>query len=333
MSQTLDQKLDAAIAEYLAACDAGTPPEPEAFLARYPDLAASLADFIDQHHRLRGVVRQVQDGRVNFQSADPAEAPTLEPGTGRTVDDSLGRVRYFGDYELVQELARGGMGVVFRARQLSLNRVVALKMILAGQLASAAEIQRFRTEAEAAANLDHPHILPIYEVGEHQGQQYFSMKLVEGGSLAQRLGDYRRQPQAAVTLMIQLARAVHYAHQRGILHRDLKPANVLLDQAGTPFITDFGLAKRTEGGSELTQTGAIVGTPSYMAPEQARGEKQLTTAVDVHALGASLCELLTGQPPYRGATVMDTVVQVLEQEPKPPTNWPPAWIGTWRSSP
>jgi WD40 repeat protein len=323
MSQTLDRTLDAAIAEYLAACDAGTPPERAAFLARYPDLGTSLADFIDQHHRLRGVVRQVHNATVDFQPVHPAEAPTLEPGAGRAVDESLGRIRYFGDYELVQELARGGMGVVFRARQVSLNREVALKMILAGQLASAAEIQRFRTEAEAAANLDHPHILPIYEVGEHQGQQYFSMKLVEGGSLAQRLGEYRRQPRAVATLMIQLARAIHYAHQRGILHRDLKPANVLLDQAGTPFITDFGLAKRTEGGSELTHTGAIVGTPSYMAPEQARAEKQLTTAVDVHALGAILYELLTGQPPYRGATVMDTVMQVLEQEPKPPEQLAP----------
>jgi WD40 repeat protein len=227
-------------------------------------------------------------------------------------------VRYFGDYELLEEIARGGMGVVFKARQVSLNREVALKMILTGQLASAADVARFRAEAEAAANLDHSNVLPIYEIGEHLGQQYFSMKLVPGGSLARKVTELVKDPKAAVAMFVKVCRAVDFAHRRGILHRDLKPGNILLDADGMPYVTDFGLAKKVEGDSTLTQSGAIVGTPSYMAPEQARAEKGLTTGVDVYALGAILYELLTGQPPFRGPTVLDTILQVLDKEPAAP---------------
>lgn len=233
------------------------------------------------------------------------------------------RIRYFGDYELLTEIARGGMGAVFRAKQVSLNRTVALKMILSGQFASSEDVRRFHFEAQAAAKLDHPHIVPIYEIGEHEGQHYFSMKLIEGTSLAQAMRSQETRPtiRRAVEWMGTVSRAVHHAHQRGVFHRDLKPGNVLLDSAGEPHITDFGLARRVEGDSELTQTGLIVGTPSYMAPEQAAGEKQLTTGVDVYSLGAVLYEMLTGRPPFKGESSVDTLLQVMAREPDSPRRW------------
>src|SRR5262245_45101941 len=207
-------------------------------------------------------------------------------------------------------------------------------MILAGKLASEADIQRFRQEAESVAALDHPNILPIYEAGEHEGQHFFSMRLVEGGSLADLLAQSPRPSvRAFVNLLAQVCRAVHYAHQRGVLHRDIKPSNILLAGASpltpdshslTPLVTDFGLAKKVEGESSITHTGAVLGTPSYMAPEQARADRRLSTAADVYSLGAILYEILAGRPPFRAASVAETLAEVMTREPPHPRSIEPA---------
>jgi WD40 repeat protein len=314
-----EQRLHEIIAAYLEAVQAGEEPDRQELVRRHPDLASELAAFFADHDKLRHLAGPMQPAEplARPEAVYAADTPTLPPGEMPRASAGV-RIRYFGDYELLEEIARGGMGVVYRARQVSLNRTVALKMILTGQLASAADVQRFHTEAEAAANLDHPHIVPIYEVGEHEGQHYFSMKLIDGGSLSEHVARFTQDPKATARLLATVARAVHHAHQRGILHRDLKPGNILIDPQGQPHVTDFGLAKRVEGNLRQTQTGVIVGTPSYMPPEQARSEKVLTTAVDVYSLGAILYELLTGQPPFKAATPLDTVLQVLEREPERP---------------
>ena len=224
-----------------------------------------------------------------------------------------------GDYELLEEVGRGGQGVVFRARQRSLNRIVALKVIGLGQWATKAHLRRFRLEAEAAASLDHPCIVPIYEVGERDGQCYFSMKFVEGGQLDEVV---KRSPMSirhAVELIAKVARTVHYAHEHGILHRDIKPGNILLDAKGEPQLTDFGLARLVESESTVTRTLEVLGTPSYMAPEQATGNNtNLTKATDVYGLGAVLYQLLTSDPPFAGGTTYETIKLLLETEPRPP---------------
>ena len=228
-------------------------------------------------------------------------------------------ISYFGDYELLDVLGRGGMGVVYKARQVSLDRTVALKMILSGQLSSEREVARFHAEAEAAAKLDHPGIVPIHEIGEHNGQHYFSMGYVEGTSLASKLRDGPLSAKEATTLVQQVAEAVQHAHDHGIIHRDLKPANVLLDKEGQPRLTDFGLAKRLESDSELTASGQVMGSPAYMSPEQAEGRvKELGPATDIYSLGTVLYSLLTGRPPFLSDTVADTLMQVINQEPVSP---------------
>jgi WD40 repeat protein len=263
-------------------------------------------------------------------SSSVHDAATLPPRADVTVDlgastpasfeaATPSHIRYFGDYEIIREIARGGMGVVFEARQISLNRKVAIKMILAGQLANETDVKRFYTEAEAAANLDHPGIVPIFEVGQHEGLHYFSMGFVEGQSLSHRLAQGPLLPRQAAELILRACEAIEYAHQRCVIHRDLKPANIQLDQTSKPRITDFGLAKRLQTDSGLTGSGQIMGTPSYMPPEQVGGKRgDVGPTADVYALGATLYCALTGRPPFQAATAMDTVIQVVSDEPVPP---------------
>jgi WD40 repeat protein len=303
--------------DYLTAVDAGQAPARQDILNLHPHFASDLAAFFaDQDHMALDV--------APLRNVGPTDATLLNNPC-------------FGDYELLEEVGRGGMGVVFKGRQVSLNRPVALKMILAGGLASPIDVQRFQAEAEMGAHLNHPHIVPIYEVGEHRGQHYFSMKLMEGGSLAGRLSDglwkmdHPEQQRKAAHLIATLARAVEHAHQRGLLHRDLKPGNILFDREDRPHVSDFGLSKRmqpaAEGeqarGGNLTVSGMIVGTPSYMAPEQATARRTITTAADVYSLGAILYELLAGKAPFQANTPLETLQQVISSEPVRPRSLNP----------
>jgi hypothetical protein len=229
------------------------------------------------------------------------------------------RVHYFGDYELLKELARDGMGVVWKARQVSLNRIVAVKLLLAGKFSSPEFVKRFQAEAEAAANLQHPNIVAIHEVGEHEGQHYFSMDFVDGQSLAERARENPLPPELAAGYLKTIAEAIHYAHQRGILHRDIKPSNILIDSVDRPRITDFGLAKRLNQDSDMTLSGQVLGTPHYMSPEQAQGRRTaVTVASDVYSLGAVLYYLLTGRPLFDGETVEGVLEGVVNREPASP---------------
>ena len=285
------------------AVEAGQSPDREALLAANPDLADGAA----------GVLRQsgwdrAGDGR---RAAAACRAACCR------------KLRYFGDYELLEEVARGGMGIVYKARQTSLNRIVAVKMILAGQLATPDDVRRFRTEAEAAANLQHPNIVAVHEVGIHESQHYFSMEFVEGQNLAALVRENPLPARRAAEYVQTIARAVHYAHQQGTLHRDLKPSNVLIDTRDQVRITDFGLATRSRAGSDQhgsrTTTGQVLGTPSYMAPEQAAGKRRLVgPAADIYSLGVILYELLTGRPPFRAESAVETLHQVIHVEPASP---------------
>ncbi len=234
-------------------------------------------------------------------------------------------VKYFGDYELLSVIARGGMGVVYKARQISLHRIVALKMVLSSEFAPPEEVQRFYSEAKAAALLDHPGIVSIFEVGEHNGQHFFSMTYVEGSSLAAKLNQGSLEPIEAARLIREVAQAVQYAHEHGVIHRDLKPSDILLDLQDRPRDTDFGLTKRMSQDQGLTLSGQILGTPSYMPPEQAAGKINVVGAAsDVYALGAVLDLMLTGRPPFQAASSIETLRQVVELEPAAPSQLNPS---------
>jgi serine/threonine protein kinase len=319
-----ERELDEVLATYLQAVDSGHAPERHELLTRYPNLALQLSAFFvaqDSVSRLTDPLRSTV-GPAAEESV--LQEPTVPISEGALPADS--RLRSFGDYELLGLIGRGGMSVVYKARQKSLNRLVALKMIRADQLATAEDIRRFRREAETAAELDHPAAVPIYEVGQWDGEGldtpiiYFSMKLIDGHDLASwcRQAPDGVDERRIARVLATAARALQHAHERGILHRDLKPSNVLLDREERVYVMDFGLATRLRREPSLTQTGALIGTPCYMPPEQAAGVKDLTPAADVYGLGATLYALLTGRPPFQGASVFDTIQSVKTSEPVPP---------------
>jgi serine/threonine-protein kinase len=315
-----EERLGELFGEWLESLERGEVPDRQQWLARHPEFAADLEElFTDEErlHALAGPLRAAAQAAL-LPTPTPARTPVPAGPDGGPPGPAGPTPGTFGDYELLEEIGRGGMGVVYRARQRSLGRLVALKLFRDGPL-DGGDLRRFRHEAEVVAQLDHPRVVPIYEVGEHQGRVYFSMKLVEGGGLDACLDRFRANPPAAAGLVAAVARAVHHAHQRGILHRDLKPANILLDRDGRPHVTDFGLAKRVGVELGLTRSGAMVGTPAYMAPEQAAGRRgAVTTATDVYGLGALLYALLTGKAPFHGASVLETLEQVKARDPEPP---------------
>jgi len=289
--------------EYLARLQAGQRPDREAVLGEHPELASAL-ECLDALEHI----------------APSAELTPSAPHETVEFGSALGELpRDFGSYELIEEIGRGGMGVVYKARQKGLDRTVAIKMILASHLASAEHVRRFRAEAKAAAALQHSHIVHIHDVGQLHGQHYFAMEYVDGTSLAERIAQGPVDVETAVRLVAQVARAIGHLHQHGIIHRDLKPSNVLLDADEQPYVTDFGLAKVFAADSQTTATGVIAGTPSYMPPEQASGQShQVGPRSDVYSLGAILYELLTGRPPFQEENPLDTLMQVLSREPTLP---------------
>ena len=295
----------------------GRTPDLDDLARRYPDLADELRDLWAAAWIAEEVART-----LGLADATPSETTSEWDSTPPPIalpDFAVAVAPRFGGCELLEELGRGGMGVVYRARQPGLGRVVALKRLLHGVSSLPHDVARFRAEAEAAARLDHPHIVPVYSVDAHEGEPYFLMKYIEGTTLAKRLAEGPMPAREAAALLAPVCRAIHYAHQRGVLHRDLKPSNILIDRDGGPHVGDFGLAKRIDVDASLTQSGAILGTPSYMAPEQAAGGRGATgPASDVYGLGAILYQMLTGRPPFQSANPFDTILLVLEHDPVPP---------------
>jgi len=299
----------------------------ETMVREHPDLAGQLRELFAAMSVADAVAEQ---STIYYSFAEAAAGPPsgLVPPDGQWgaaggfVPGSTPLPAAFGDYELVEEIARGGMGVVYRAIQKSLGRTVAIKMLLRRDLAGPAEIARFRSEAEAAAQLDHPGIVSIFEVGEEAGHPFYSMQFIEGTTLSRRLTAGPLPPREAAAILAKVADAVQVAHDNGVLHRDLKPSNILIDSTGEPHVSDFGLAKRIEAAESMTHTGAIIGTPCYMSPEQAAGSRgDVGPTSDVWSLGAILYQMLTGRPPFQAAGPMDTLLAVLETDPPLPRSF------------
>jgi serine/threonine protein kinase len=301
VSSSRDAKINEIIASYLDAIQEGNPAAKTEWLQKYPQFVSELSSFF-----------------TDLEAAEAVVSPTQPLGTIQTSQV----VSQLGNYELLEKIGQGGMGAVFKARQVNLNRLVALKLVLAGELASEADVERFRREAESAAQLQHPGIVRIHEVGEQEGQHFFSMDLVEGTDLAAVIRERSLSPEEAVGYLLRTTEAVQYAHEQGVIHRDLKPANTLIDRANEPRITDFGLAKRIEEDSDLTESGAVLGTPSYMSPEQALGQQAEKTS-DIYALGAILYEMLTARPPFKADSPVEMILQVRDNEPVPPRQMNP----------
>jgi len=303
---------------YLAKLQAGERPDREAFLREHPELS-QVVKCLEALEMLAPPSSIASPSHCQKDVTASGEGDEDTGGSGLAwplPSPSSDLPRDFGPYELIREIGRGGMGVVYEARQKGLDRSVAIKMILASHLAAPDLVHRFQAEAKAAARLRHSHIVPIHDVGQLHGQDYFSMEYIDGESLAQRIAKGPLEPLTAVRIVATVARAVEHLHHQGIIHRDLKPSNILLDSEEQPYVTDFGLAKVFAPGSDMTATGIIAGTPSYMAPEQASGRRaEIGPATDVYSLGAVLYELLTGQPPFRGETPLDTLMDVLSGDP------------------
>jgi WD40 repeat protein len=324
----VERPVDKVLAAVIAALDAGRGVDPREWVARYPEFAPDLEEFfadlgaVEEQFKKTAALDPTAPAPVAFGGghADGAGATTLDARPA-TAEDPRAGARAFGRrYTLLKWIGGGGQGEVWKAFQSDPDRLVAIKIVKGGHLASAEDVRRFRDETEIISRLDHPHIIPVYEVGEHRGHHYFSMKLMAGGSLAQRLTAYTYPPEEAAELIIRIAETVQHAHKHGVIHRDLKPSNIMFDAEGRPYLTDFGLAKRFGGDVEASESGSIVGTAAYMAPEQASGRKgAVTTASDVYGLGATLYAVLTGRPPFTGDSVVEILDRVRGCDPVPPS--------------
>jgi eukaryotic-like serine/threonine-protein kinase len=346
-SSASSARLEAAVAEFLEALERGQPPDRTALLASYADVAGELAEFLADHDRMNAwaapLVQPPKEAtptpRGSTELTISADGTLQDSRPGAVPTATVAAPWRIGPYEILHELGRGGMGVVYQARHVGLNRVVALKTILAARCASPSDLARFRGEALAAARLTHSGLVPIFEVGEEGGQPYFSMPLISGQNLAERLKHGPLAPQVAARLLRKIVAAVAYAHAQGVIHRDLKPANILLTAGDSstvdaplpatcdalePKITDFGLAKRLDTADHLTSTGQILGTPGYMPPEQAAGRlKDIGPTADIYSLGTILYAMLTGRPPFQSDNPVETLLQVLEREPPLPSKLVP----------